>query len=585
MALIGSIAISMVANVSKFTKAMQSAAKSVSSFGARATAITNRSLDLMGTVGTEVGKSFLWAAKGVGRFASANSGAIGSVVGLTGRVLNMGVALGKGLVGATLWAAKGVASLVGSMYGAIKTATLYGAVLGGVLFLALKHVSAGAIALAEQTDRAFIDFGEFFPEIIRQANLMATAFGLSRKEFIAAASSFAPIFEGAHYAAGDVGELSLAMTKLAADMSSKVHIPVQEAMDKLKSGLAGNVRPLRDLGISLTEETLKAYAVARGIAKLNTELTDDQKVQARVGYIMERSQKILGNLAATADSGGNAVRGLSGRFENLMDTVGTALNTVIGPAIADLSVGIQALQMAWDASSLAALSATTGVLSGAQQQATEIGLIQKAIGKVADTWQSVGARFSELQSYVTAGIGNMVAVFAELHRAIIAVIDVIPGMKGQASAFFDNWKEDLDKLAGEQWQAFQAKLAAPLPSNIINEAFAAAKKQRADARADLARPGVNVADLKPVPQTPAVVASQKFADYAASGSKEAINATLRSRYGQAMGAKGPAEVTAEAAKKQVVLLGKIAEILDVGRRGGNAAEQGGVALGGLLGLF
>ena len=228
----------------------------------------------------------------------------------------------------------------------------------------LTHIAKGAIALGEQTDRARIVFGDFSEDLIAQSNLMATAFGVSRKEFIGSASALGTIFEGVGYAQGDAEKLSLHFVKLATDLSSLVHIPVKDALEKIQSGLAGQVRPLREVGVFMSDDLVKTYAYTHGIAALNTELNESQKVQARVGFITEKLAIANGNLAATAGSAANQVRSLAGRFENLSDTVGTAILSILGPAFDDLNTGIMALQSAWDQSAMAALSASSGVLGG-----------------------------------------------------------------------------------------------------------------------------------------------------------------------------------------------------------------------------
>jgi hypothetical protein len=429
-----------------------------------------------------------------------------------------------------------------------------GLIAGGAAAAGLWQMSKGAIALGEQTNRAGIDFGGFSGEVIDQSKLMATAYGMSRKEFLASASSFAQTFTAAKYGAEDVSSLSVAMVKLAADMSSKVHIPIEEALSKLQSGLAGQARPLHTLGIFMSDDAVKAYAVAQGIAKLGVELTESQKIQARTGFIMQQSAKFLGNLGATADSAGNLTRSLSGRIENLSDTMGTALNTIVGPAISELTVLIQAMQTAWESTALAGLAASSGLMEGAAVQVESVGWIQKSIMFVVDAWQAVRLGFLLVQSTVTMGVAGLVAALGYLGKALDFIAAKF-GKKLGIGDFFDTWQKDLEVLADTQLKKFSIELAKPAASEGIADAFARAKAAIAGARAELAKPGIDVSKLKPKAAA-AKAEPLKFADAISAGSKEAANLELKARFGGA-GRGTPESETARNTRMMVELLSKL----------------------------
>ena len=374
---------------------------------------------------------------------------------------------------------------VGVIRQAVNQLGRFAAIAGGIAAVAIAKVAQGAVVLGEQTDRARIVFGDFADKVIAQAKLMAEGFGVSKTEFVQAASAFGTIFEGVGYIKKDAADLSMHFVKLATDLTSLVHIPVAEAMEKIQSGLAGQVRPLREVGVFMSEETIKAQALKMGLHALGGELSEQQKIQARVAFITEHLKIATGNLAATAGSAGNEVRGLSGRFSNLADTVGTALLGFIGPAVDELQVGIQALSIAWDRSSMAALSASTGVLGGVQEQTQGIGYLQMAIGKIADVWQTVGLGFAWLQTRVTDGLIWMVENLNGFAQGIGQIVSYFTGVKVAAADFTATWLEDLKRMRAEQEKTFTAKLVAPLASDEINRAFEESRKKIEAARKEL----------------------------------------------------------------------------------------------------
>jgi hypothetical protein len=507
------------------------AIKAIGSGFATAASVAARALTPLaasvGTVAVGLGKMALGAGQaaiGLGKLAAA--GAIKGMQGLGAATMRMVATVREGIN--VLGRFAGVASLVAGF--------------------ALVKVAKGAMALGEQTDRARVIFGDGAKDIVSQSKLMATAFGVSRSEFLQFSSAFGTILEGAGYVEKDAATLSKHLVQLAIDQSSIVHIPIAEAMEKLQSGLQGNIRPLRELGISIADADLKAHAAKVGIGQLGAELTESQKIQARVSLMTERSAKAHGNLALTADSAANSTRSLAGRMQNLADTVGTALLSVLGPAISEVTVGIQALQAAWDSSSLAASSASIGVVGGAQAQTTSIGMVQQAIGKVADVWQLLGTGFSYVQSYITNGLMHLIGVIEGLAKALDYVLNLMHfadtfGSKANTAGGLAGMSDALKNLSEEQYKTFQAKLIAPAASEGINKAFDAARAQIASARKELAAQGqVDLSKIKPKSEQQ-VGKEVKFASAAALGSQEATNAILRSRFG-----KG-GKATADEAKK------------------------------------
>ena len=160
-------------------------------------------------------------------------------------------------------AISGLANFLGN---AVKSLIVFtDALAAGAAVLAVSAVKS-AIDFGEQIDRARIVFGKFADDVILQADQLATAFGVSKTSFVASASALGAIFEGAGYGTEAIAKLSTHFVKLATDVGSFVHIPVEEALAKLKSGLAGESEPLRSLGVFLTEDAIKLYAAAHGIA-------------------------------------------------------------------------------------------------------------------------------------------------------------------------------------------------------------------------------------------------------------------------------------------------------------------------------
>jgi hypothetical protein len=103
------------------------------------------------------------------------------------------------------------------------------------------------------------------------------------------------------------------------------NIDVAEALQVFQSGLSGEAEPLKRFGINLLQSEVQAYALREGLIQVGEQMTEDQKVQARYGLLMEATAKTQGDFANTSDGLANSQRILSATFKNMQATVGAAL--------------------------------------------------------------------------------------------------------------------------------------------------------------------------------------------------------------------------------------------------------------------
>lgn len=497
MALIGSIAINMQINTKGFNKSLHSGAAKIRAFG--------------------------------------------------GEMAKAGAHIGGPVLGAIRLTTESLGKLI---RGLISLPTL---LAGGSLAGLFVSAARSAMDLFEQTNRAKIIFGAYSGEVISMSDKMAVAFGISKREFTAGASSFADIFRDAKYSEKDVAALSVHFNKLAIDMSSFYDIPIADALEKLHSGLAGNVKPLRDLGMSVYDETVKEYAYAHGIAKVGSELTSQQKIQTRAILINEKSSKAQGDLARTANSAANSVRSIAGRFENLKESIGTTLVGLLLPAFEDINVGLHAIQMSWDTSRYAADQATRDAIAGANGQAKGVGFVQRTIMYAADAWQSF--KINALGAIISI-TGALVKLMDSLRMTAYLMLEtgLQKNKTGFSRADYEKGIEHLQDFKRSLIKQKDVMEKTPLPSAGIADALSKAREDIEKNRKGLAQmPALNPMDLKP--QTEAAKAGEpKFASAYVAGSSEATNAILKSRFGGGVQATKAPEQTARNTAEMVALM-------------------------------
>jgi len=98
------------------------------------------------------------------------------------------------------------------------------------------------------------------------------------------------------------------MTELAIDLASIKNVPVEEAFAKIRSGIAGVIRPLRNWGFSLSAAEVKQVAFATGLTKIGKEMTEQEKQMARMVLLLHKTRQVHGDMARTMNSAANMWR-------------------------------------------------------------------------------------------------------------------------------------------------------------------------------------------------------------------------------------------------------------------------------------
>ncbi|MFA6038430.1 MAG: hypothetical protein WC748_09970 [Legionellales bacterium] len=161
--------------------------------------------------------------------------------------------------------------------------------------------------------------------------------GLNSFEVRKNSAVFYAMFESMKIGKKDSLELSKGLTQLAYDMSSFYNIRIDEAFLKLQAGISGESEPLKRLGILVNETTTKNYALSHGIIKQGEAMTEQQKVMARYGLIMESTQKAQGDLGRTLDSPTNKLRIMKEQLNQVSIEMGMQLMPIQKMFITELS--------------------------------------------------------------------------------------------------------------------------------------------------------------------------------------------------------------------------------------------------------
>lgn len=184
--------------------------------------------------------------------------------------------------------------------------------------------------------------GKYTEEAQNYAEAVSEALGIDPGEFMHNQGVFNTIISGFGVASDKAYLMSKNLTQLGYDISSFFNITFEDAMQKLQSGISGELEPLRRLGYDLSVARLQEEALALGIKKKVSAMTQAEKSQLRYYAIMTQVTTAQGDMARTLNAPANQLRILKAQVTQCARALGNIfipmLNAVIPYAIALVKV-------------------------------------------------------------------------------------------------------------------------------------------------------------------------------------------------------------------------------------------------------
>ena len=136
--------------------------------------------------------------------------------------------------------------------------------------------------------------------------------------------------------------MSKNLTQLGYDISSFYNTSVEDAMQKLQSGISGELEPLRRLGYDLSQAKLEQTALTLGIEKSVSAMTQAEKAELRYYAIMTQVTTAQGDMARSLESPANQLRIFQAQLAQASRAIGNIfipiLQKILPIAIAVLRV-------------------------------------------------------------------------------------------------------------------------------------------------------------------------------------------------------------------------------------------------------
>ena len=201
-----------------------------------------------------------------------------------------------------------------------------------------------AASVEEMQSKSEAVFGSFVGQVRKELSAFGQDVGRSAFELEGMASSIQDTFVPMGFARGEAAKLSVELTKLATDVASFNNASDTETMKAFQSALVGNHETVRRFGIVITEASLKQELLNMGINKSVNEITNQEKVQARLNLIMKGTTDAQGDALKTAGSFTNRMKALGAALNNLVVTAISPFLDKMAEFIAMITRGVQVLQ-------------------------------------------------------------------------------------------------------------------------------------------------------------------------------------------------------------------------------------------------
>lgn len=177
--------------------------------------------------------------------------------------------------------------------------------------------------------------------------------------------------------------LSKSLTQLGYDLSSLKNIPISEAFTKIRSAMAGELEPLLQLGVDISQARLQQELLALGFNKQVSTLSQADKATLRYIAILKQTTDAQGDFARTLSSPANMIRVLKAQLSGLARDIGSllypALKSILPPLIAAVELIREFVQ--W----VAKLMGVKVVLTDFAKSADSVGGIGDAMDETTDS--------------------------------------------------------------------------------------------------------------------------------------------------------------------------------------------------------
>lgn len=240
-----------------------------------------------------------------------------------------------------------------------------------------------------------VSMGEYAEEAYRYAQQVSEVMGIDPAEWMRNQGVFNTIISGFGVAADKAAFMSKNLTQLGYDIASFYNISFSDAMQKVQSGIAGELEPLRRLGYDLSVARLQQEALNLGITKSVSAMTQAEKAQLRYYAMMTQVTQVQGDMARTLENPTNMLRVLKAQLEQVARAIGNLFIPILTKVLPVLIAFTKALREI-----IAAIAALFGVTLEEPEWKNGFSNAAMGSGDIADNLSNATDSAKELKRYL-----------------------------------------------------------------------------------------------------------------------------------------------------------------------------------------
>lgn len=297
-----------------------------------------------------------------------------------------------------------------------------------------------------------VSMGKYAEEAYNYAQKVSDIVGIDPAEWMRNQGVFNTIITGFGVAGDKAAFMSKNLTQLGYDIASFYNLDFASAMQKVQSGIAGELEPMRRLGYDLSVARLEQERLNLGIDKSVSSMTQAEKSQLRYYAMMTQVTQVQGDMARTLEQPANMLRVLKAQFEQCARAIGNLFIPILVKVLPFAIAVANALREI-----ITAIAGLFGVTLQAPDWADSFGGATAGSGAIADNMDSAAGSAKELKKYL-AGFDEL-NVLPEQNKSGGGSgaggggggdlgLD-LPGydfLKNAVSDQIDKWKEKLEPL-------------------------------------------------------------------------------------------------------------------------------------------
>lgn len=347
----------------------------------------------------------------------------------------------------------------GTVRRATTSTNAWNSALKAISFVAIYRAAAKLLGIAiakssqytEDLNLFTVSMGKYAEEAYNYAQKVSDVMGIDPAEWMRNQGVFNTIIAGFGVAGDKAAFMAKNLTQLGYDLASFYNIDFESAMQKVQSGISGELEPLRRLGYDLSVARLEQERLNLGIDKSVSSMTQAEKSQLRYYAMMTQVTQVQGDMARTLENPANMLRVLRAELEQAARAVGNIFIPILTKVLPIAIAVASALQEI-----IAAIAALFGVTVKSPKWGDAIGSASAGSGAIADNMDSAAGSAKELKRYL-AGFDEL-NVLPDQNQggsgsgAGVGGGDLgldLPGydfLKNAVTTQIDEWKKKLEPL-------------------------------------------------------------------------------------------------------------------------------------------